>query len=61
MNKDQVKGTVKEAVGKVQAEVGKVVGNKDQQVKGHAKEAEGKVQQVVGDAKELIKDATHKR
>ncbi|CAN5123705.1 hypothetical protein BH11PSE10_BH11PSE10_09750 [soil metagenome] len=61
MNKDQVKGSIKEVAGKVQAEVGKAVGNKEQQIKGHAREAEGKVQQVVGDAKEVIKDAAHKR
>ena len=60
MNKDQVKGTAKETAGKVQAQVGKIVGNKEQQVKGHAREAQGKTQQVVGDAKNLVKDATRK-
>lgn len=60
MNKDQVKGTVKEVAGKVQAQVGKVVGSTEQQVKGHIREAEGKAQYVVGDAKKLVKDATHK-
>ena len=34
MNKDQVKGTVKDIAGKMQEEVGKLVGNKEQQVKG---------------------------
>ncbi len=60
MNKDQVKGTVKEVAGKVQAQVGKAVGSTEQQVKGHIREAEGKAQHVVGDAKKLVKDATHK-
>jgi len=60
MNKDQVKGTVKEAAGKVQAQVGKVAGNKEQQVKGQVREAKGRAQHVVGDAKKLVKDATHK-
>jgi uncharacterized protein YjbJ (UPF0337 family) len=59
MNKDQVKGTVKEMAGKLQAQVGKVVGNREQQVKGHIREAEGKVQQVVGRAK-LVMDATNR-
>jgi uncharacterized protein YjbJ (UPF0337 family) len=60
MNKDQVKGSAKEVAGKVQAQVGKVVGSPEQQVKGHVREAEGKTQHVVGDVKELVKDAASK-
>ena len=60
MNKDQVKGTVKEVTGKVQAQVGKVTGNTNQQVKGLAREAEGKTQKVVGDVKQLVKEADKK-
>ena len=57
MNKDQVKGSVKEAAGKVQKSVGELVGNPTQQAKGAAKELQGKAQQVLGDATELVKDA----
>ena len=60
MNKDQVKGAVKEAAGKVQAQVGKLTGNTEQKVKGQIRAAEGKSQQVVGDAKALIKEVTRK-
>ena len=60
MNKDQVKGTVKELAGKVQAQTGKALGSKEQQAKGYVREAEGKVQHVVGDAKKLAKDAIKK-
>ena len=60
MNKDQVKGSVKEAAGKVQKSVGELVGNPMQRGKGAAKEAQGRAQQVLGDAKELVKDATRK-
>lgn len=60
MNKDQVKGAVKEVAGQVQAQAGKVVGSREQQVKGHAREAVGKVQHVAGDARKLAKDATKK-
>jgi len=59
MNKDQVKGTVKVAAGKVQQKVGEVVGNDDQQVKGLEKQIEGNVQKAVGNVKEKIKDATN--
>ena len=61
MNKDQVKGTIKEVAGKVQEKTGAVVGSAEQRAKGLVKEAEGKAQKKVGDAKEVIKDSAHKR
>jgi uncharacterized protein YjbJ (UPF0337 family) len=57
MNKDQVKGAVKEAAGNVQRKAGEVTGNTNQQVKGAAREAEGNVQKNYGNVKEAIKDA----
>lgn len=57
MNKDQVKGAVKEAAGKVQQKVGEIVGSPRQEAQGLAKKMEGKVQQKVGDAKEMLADA----
>ena len=57
MNKDQVKGAVKDAAGKVQEKTGDLVGSHKQEAKGLAKQAEGKTQKAVGDAKEAIKDA----
>lgn len=61
MNKDQVKGTAKDAVGKVQEEAGKLVGSKEQEAKGLSKQATGKAQKSVGDVKEAIKDSNKKR
>lgn len=58
MNKDQVKGNIKEAAGEVQEQFGKVVGSPSQQVKGHAREQAGKAQEKVGDVKEAVKDST---
>jgi uncharacterized protein YjbJ (UPF0337 family) len=58
MNKDQVKGAVKDIGGKVQEEVGKLTGSEEQQAKGLANQIEGKVQQKVGDLKEALKDVT---
>ena len=55
MNKDQVKGTVKEAAGKVQEKTGELVGSKTQQAKGMAKEVEGKAQKAAGDVKNAVK------
>ncbi|MEO7954574.1 MAG: CsbD family protein [Polaromonas sp.] len=61
MNKDQVKGSVKEVAGKVQRKAGEIVGSDEQQIKGGAKEAEGKIQKKVGDARATLKDVPHKR
>jgi uncharacterized protein YjbJ (UPF0337 family) len=52
MNKDQVKGTVKQAAGKVQQKTGEAVGSEKHQVKGAIKQVEGKVQKGIGDLKE---------
>ena len=56
MNNDQVKGSLKDAAGKVQEQAGKLVGSEEQQAKGNAKQVEGKVQKTYGDAKENVKD-----
>jgi uncharacterized protein YjbJ (UPF0337 family) len=55
MNKDQVKGAVKDAAGKLQEQVGTATGNVDQQDKGVVKQVEGKVQKAYGDVKEVLK------
>lgn len=56
MNKDQIKGSVKDAAGKVQEQAGKLTGDKEQQAKGIGKQAAGKVQKGVGDAKDAVKN-----
>lgn len=61
MNKDQVKGVVKEAAGKVQEKTGEVTGSTSQQAKGMAKEVEGKTQKKVGDAKETLRDNANRK
>jgi len=60
MNKDQVKGAVKEAAGKVQQKAGKLLGSPEQEAKGLVTKLEGKAQKKVGDAKEVLKDAKSK-
>ena len=60
MNKDQVKGELKDVAGKVQEETGKLIGSKEQQAKGLQKQVTGKVQKGLGDAKETIKNANDK-
>jgi uncharacterized protein YjbJ (UPF0337 family) len=56
MNKDQLKGTVKDAAGKVQQKAGQATGSEKQQAKGLGKQVEGKAQKALGDTKQAIKD-----
>lgn len=55
MNKDQVKGRLHEAKGKVKEVTGKVVGNAELEQKGAIEKAAGKVQGKFGDLKSDIK------
>lgn len=57
MNRDQIKGSVKDIAGKAQRKLGEAIGSTDQQVKGAATQVEGKIQKTLGDAKEVVKDA----
>lgn len=57
MNKDQIKGAVKDVAGKVQEKAGEITGNDKQQVKGLKNQVEGKVQKGFGNVKEAFKDA----
>jgi len=56
MNKDQAKGSIKDAAGKVQQKMGKVMGSTKQRIKGLAKQVEGKTQRAVGDMREAGKE-----
>ncbi len=58
MNKDTIKGSIKEAAGKVQKEFGKAVDSPKHIVEGGAKEAEGKGQKAAGHIKDAIKTVT---
>lgn len=58
VNKDQIQGATKDIAGKVQQDVGKLVGSNKQQAKGLEKQVEGKVQKGVGDLKEAVADLT---
>ena len=52
MNRDQVKGTMKDVAGKIQRKVGEITGSTSQQIKGGAKQVAGKVQKAVGDVRD---------
>jgi uncharacterized protein YjbJ (UPF0337 family) len=52
MNKDRVKGRIKEAEGKVKEVTGNIVGNKRLEEKGKLQKAVGKVQAGYGDLRD---------
>lgn len=55
MNKDQIKGRVKEAKGKAKEVAGKVVDDKDLEEEGMVEKTIGKVQAGYGDLKDDLK------
>ena len=50
MSKDEIEGRGKQIKGKVREEVGKLTDNKKEQVKGKIEQAEGKVRAEIGKA-----------
>ena len=57
MNEDQIIGAIKNFVGKVQEDLGKLIGSKDQLNKGVRKQIVGDAQQKYGKAIEAVKNA----
>jgi uncharacterized protein YjbJ (UPF0337 family) len=55
MNKDQVKGRIKEAEGKVKETTGKVLGNKQMEEQGKVEKSLGKIQGEHGDIQRDLK------
>ena len=61
MNRDQIKGRMKDMGGKLQAKAGKATGNRSQQAKGLLKQGAGKLQKTGGDAANEIDKADKDR
>jgi uncharacterized protein YjbJ (UPF0337 family) len=66
MNRDQIAGKAKEAVGGIQETTGNMTGDEDLEARGTAKRLEGKTQGAVGkvkhaanDLKDAVKDAVN--
>lgn len=55
INKDQVKGRVKEAEGTIKEAAGKAVGNEKLEAKGKVQKILGKAQSAFGDVKQDLK------
>ncbi len=61
MNKDQVKGKVKDVAGRIERQAGEWTGDPEKQVHGAAKQAEGKVQNTWGNAKDAAEKASKEK
>jgi uncharacterized protein YjbJ (UPF0337 family) len=60
MDKDRVAGSAKQVKGTVKEAVGKVVGDAKLESEGKADKAEGKVQNAIGGLKDVVRDAVKK-
>lgn len=60
MNKNQIKGAAKEAVGKIQKKFGDMTDNEVQQEEGLQKQVEGNAQKTAGDVQETVRDTVKK-
>jgi uncharacterized protein YjbJ (UPF0337 family) len=52
MNKDQMKGSMKDLMGRAQRKMGQAMDSPKHTIKGAAKQAEGKVQKAAGNVRE---------
>ena len=57
MDKDRVAGSAKQIKGEVKQAVGKVIGDAKLESEGKADKVEGKIQNAVGGLKDTVKDA----
>jgi uncharacterized protein YjbJ (UPF0337 family) len=56
MNKDTVKGTVDDAAGRAERQVGEWTGDVNAQVEGGIRQVKGKVEKTVGHVKDTLRD-----
>ena len=59
MNTNQIKGAIKDALGRVQEHAGKTVGNSQQEARGVARQGQGRLQKAYGNLKEALKNSRH--
>ena len=52
--KDKIKGTAREATGKIKESAGRATGNRDLEDRGTVEKADGKIQRKVGDVKKVF-------
>jgi uncharacterized protein YjbJ (UPF0337 family) len=60
MDKDRIEGAARQVKGTIKEAVGKVSGDRKTEVEGRTEKAAGKVQNAVGGAKDSVRDALKK-
>ena len=60
MDNDRIKGAAKEVKGSIKEAVGKVTGNRETEHEGIAEKVVGKVQRKIGEAKDDVREALDK-
>jgi uncharacterized protein YjbJ (UPF0337 family) len=55
MDKDRIKGKVKDIAGRAERQAGEWTGSEEHQAKGLGKQVEGKIQNTVGKVKDAVK------
>jgi uncharacterized protein YjbJ (UPF0337 family) len=60
MDKDRIAGSAKQVKGSIKEAVGKAVGDDKLQSEGEADQLEGKIQNAVGGVKDTLRDAVKK-
>ena len=60
MDSDRIAGSAKQVKGSIKEAIGKLTGNTKTQAEGAAEKVEGKVQNAAGGAKDSVRDATDK-
>ncbi|HUB30073.1 MAG TPA: CsbD family protein [Terracidiphilus sp.] len=57
MDKDRVKGTIDDAVGRAKRQAGEWTGNSQTQAEGAAQQVKGKAEKAWGNVKDAVRDA----
>jgi len=59
MNKDNLKGSMDDAAGRVKRQVGEWTGDSKAQAEGGAQQVKGKAEKAWGNVKDAVRDADH--
>ena len=60
MDKDRVKGTIDDSVGRVKRQVGEWTGDSDAQIEGATQQVKGKAEKILGKIKDAARDSKEK-
>jgi uncharacterized protein YjbJ (UPF0337 family) len=59
MDKDKVKGTMDDAIGRTKRQIGEWTDDPEKQTEGTVQQIKGKVEKISGNVKDAVRDATN--